>query len=50
MLPLLGILGLRARDIVGFTFLQLMAHLPIVLFLLWFFARTLTYVPPMIPG
>lgn len=50
MLPLLGILGLRARDIVGFTFLQLIAHLPVVLFLLWFFARTLTYVPPMIPG
>ena len=50
MLPLLGILGLRARDIVGFTFLQLIAHLPVVLFLLWFFARTLTYVPPVIPG
>jgi short-chain fatty acids transporter len=50
MLPLLGVLGLRARDIVGFTFLQLIAHLPVVLFLLWFFARTLTYVPPMIPG
>ena len=35
MLPLLGILGLRARDIVGFTFLQLLVHLPLVLFLLW---------------
>ncbi len=35
MLPLLGVLGLKARDIVGFTFLQLLAHLPIVLFLLW---------------
>lgn len=50
MLPLLGILGIRARDIVGFTFLQLVVHLPVVLFLLWFFARTLTYVPPVIPG
>jgi short-chain fatty acids transporter len=50
MLPLLGILGLRARDIVGFTFLQLIIHLPVVLFLLWFFAKTLTYVPPLIPG
>ena len=50
MLPLLGILGIRARDIVGFTFLQLVVHLPVVLFLLWFFAKTLTYVPPMIPG
>src|SRR3954465_12778058 len=50
MLPLLGILGLRARDIVGFTFLQLVVHLPLVLFLLWFLAKTLTYLPPVIPG
>ena len=49
MLPLLGVLGLRARDIVGFTFLQLVVHFPIVLFLLWLFARTLTYIPPVIP-
>ncbi len=49
MLPLLGVLGLKARDIVGFTFLQLVAHLPIVLFLLWLLARTLPYVPPVIP-
>jgi short-chain fatty acids transporter len=49
MLPLLGVLGLKARDIVGYTFLQLMAHLPIVLFLLWLFAGTLTYMPPVIP-
>ena len=32
MLPLLGVLGLKARDIVGFTFLQLLVHLPLVLF------------------
>ena len=49
MLPLLGILGLRARDIVGFTFLQLLVHLPVVLFLLWAFAYTLPYHPPVIP-
>ena len=42
MLPLLGVLGLQARDIVGFTFLQLIVHLPIVLFLLWLLAGTLT--------
>ena len=34
MLPLLGVLGLRARDLVGFTFLQLLVHLPLVLLLL----------------
>jgi len=32
MLPLLGVLGLKARDIVGFTFLQLVVHFPVVLF------------------
>jgi short-chain fatty acids transporter len=49
MLPLLGVLGIRARDVVGFTFLQLMVHLPVVLFLLWLFAKTLPYTPPMLP-
>lgn len=49
MLPLLGVLGLRARDIVGFTFLQLIVHLPVVLFLLWVLAGTLQYAPPVLP-
>ena len=49
MLPLLGVLGLKARDIVGFTFLQLVVHLPIVLFLLWLLSGTLSYIPPVIP-
>ena len=49
MLPLLGVLGLKARDIVGFTFLQLVVHAPVVLFLLWLLAGTLTYMPPVIP-
>ncbi|HMK70865.1 MAG TPA: TIGR00366 family protein, partial [Xanthobacteraceae bacterium] len=49
MLPLLGVLGLRARDLVGFTFLQLLVHLPIVLFLLWALAYTLEYHPPVMP-
>ena len=35
MLPLLGILGLKARDVVGFTMVQFVVHVPIVLFLLW---------------
>jgi short-chain fatty acids transporter len=49
MLPLLGVLGLRARDLVGFTFLQLTVHLPLVLFLLWALAYTLPYHPPVVP-
>lgn len=50
MLPLLSIAGLKVRDIVGFTFLQFLLHTPFVLFLLWLFAMTLTYVPPVMPG
>ena len=42
--------GLKVRDIVGFTFLQFLLHVPLVLFLLWFFALTLTYMPPVMPG
>jgi short-chain fatty acids transporter len=49
MLPLLGVLGLRAREVVGFTFLQLIVHLPVVLFLLWLLAYTLEYHPPVLP-
>jgi short-chain fatty acids transporter len=48
MLPLLGVLGLKARNIVGFTFLQLVVSLPLVLFLLWAFAYTLPYHPPVL--
>ncbi|MEP6940434.1 MAG: TIGR00366 family protein [Rudaea sp.] len=50
MLPLLGVLGLKARDIVGFTFLQLLVHVPLVLFLLWLFGTTLTYHAPLMPA
>lgn len=49
MLPLLGVLGLRAREVVGFTFIQLIVHLPLVLFMLWALAGTLTYHPPVMP-
>ncbi len=48
MLPLMGILHVRARDLAGFSILQLLVHAPIVLFLCWFFARTLVYLPPIV--
>lgn len=47
MLPLLGLLNVKARELVGYSILQLMVHLPLVLFLMWFFAQTLTYTPPV---
>jgi short-chain fatty acids transporter len=40
MLPLMGILRVRARDLAGYSILQLLFHAPIVLLLCWFFART----------
>ncbi|HEV2541111.1 MAG TPA: TIGR00366 family protein [Frateuria sp.] len=49
MLPLLGVLGLKARDVVGFTFMQLLVHVPLVLGLLWALGLTLAYVPPLMP-
>jgi short-chain fatty acids transporter len=49
MLPLLGILGLKARDIVGYSTLQFVVHVPVVLFLVWILNYTLQYVAPAIP-
>jgi short-chain fatty acids transporter len=49
MLPIVGILGLRARDLIGFTFVQFMINLPLVLGLLWLLGTTLTYHPPTPP-
>jgi short-chain fatty acids transporter len=41
MLPLMGILNVRARDLAGYSILQLMFHAPVVIFLCWLFAQTL---------
>lgn len=49
MLPLLGILGLKAQDIVGYAMLQFIVHVPLVLFLVWSLNYTLPYVAPYIP-
>ncbi|WP_069865148.1 short-chain fatty acid transporter [Pseudomonas citronellolis] len=49
MLPLLGVLGLKARDLIGFSFVQLLVHVPLVLFLLWALGTTLQYLPPVMP-
>jgi short-chain fatty acids transporter len=49
MLPLLGILKARARDLAGYGFLYLTVNTGLVLFFMWFFARTFTYVPPLVP-
>jgi short-chain fatty acids transporter len=41
MLPLLGVLGLKARDLIGFTFVQFIVHVPLALALLWLLGMTL---------
>ena len=41
MLPLLGILGMKPRDIVGYSTLQFVVHVPVVLFLVWILHYTL---------
>ena len=47
MLPMLGILKLKAKDVIGFTVTQLIFHFPLVLFLLWILGRSLTYTAPV---
>lgn len=49
MMALIGVLGLKARDIVGYTVTQLIVHAPLVIFMLWALGETLTYHPPVIP-
>src|SRR5580765_1796428 len=49
MLPLLGILNLKARDIVGYSTLQFVVHVPVVLFLVWLLNYTLHYTAPVLP-
>jgi len=46
MLPLLGLLNIRAREVVGYSCLYLIVNLPLVFLGMWFFARTMPYVPP----
>jgi short-chain fatty acids transporter len=47
MLPLLGILQVKARDLVGYSALQLFFHIPVVFFLCWFFAQYIPYIAPI---
>jgi len=49
MLPLLGILKLRARDVIGFTMVQFIVHVPLVLLMLWALGLTLQYRAPVMP-
>jgi short-chain fatty acids transporter len=43
MLPMLGVLGLRARDVMGYTFVVFLGLTPVVLLLVTLLGRTLGY-------
>ncbi len=45
MLPLMGIMGVKARDLAGYSILQLLFHLPVVIFMVWILAKTIPYIP-----
>jgi len=49
MLPLMGILNVKACDLAGYSILQFFFHAPIVLLLCWLFAQTLPYISPVVP-
>ena len=49
MLPLLGILKMKARDLAGYGLLQLLVLGPVVFFLMWFLARTFADTSPSLP-
>ncbi|MDP4023983.1 TIGR00366 family protein [Methylobacterium sp. NEAU 140] len=49
MLPLLGVLGLKSRDLIGYTAVQFFIHLPIMLILAAVLMTTFTYHPPILP-
>jgi short-chain fatty acids transporter len=50
MLPLMGILSVRARELAGYSILQLLFHVPLVFFMCWAFTGALPYVPPQMPS
>ena len=48
MLPLLGLANVKARDLAGYSILQLIFHTPAVLLMLWLLGKTLPYIPPVL--
>lgn len=49
MLPLLGILALKPKDLIGYTSVQFCIHFPLVMVLAAFLMSTFTYVAPVMP-
>ena len=49
MLPILGVLGLRGKDLIGYTTLQFCVHFPVVLTLAAVLMGTFSYHAPVLP-
>jgi len=49
MLPLLGLMKLHVRSVVGFTFMYFVFLTPIMLAVFWLLGLTLQYHPPVLP-
>lgn len=49
MLPVLGLLSLKARNVVGFTFVYFIFLTPVMIAAFWLLSYTLPYVPPVMP-
>lgn len=49
MLPLLGILGLKSKDLIGYTSVQFFIHFPLVMILAAVLMTTFSYHPPILP-
>jgi short-chain fatty acids transporter len=50
MLPLLGILRLKSKDLVGYTAMQFFVHFPLVVIVAAILMPTFTYTAPFIPA
>jgi short-chain fatty acids transporter len=48
MLPLMGLTGVKARDLAGYSTLQLIFHAPVVLLMLWLLGKTMPYIAPIL--
>lgn len=49
MLPLLGMVALKAKHIIGFTFIYFLVMAPITITVLWLLGLSMEYRPPVFP-
>lgn len=49
MLPLLGMLCLKPKNVIGHTFIYFIFLAPVMLITLWLLSFSLSYIPPVFP-